>query len=251
MAGKKRGTLRLWAVVFWLLVWQAAAMAIHQRIFLVSPWEVLLRVGELLTVPAFYGAVLCSTGRIAAGFLLGAAAGAGLAGLAVRYRRVEELLAPLLLTVKSIPVASFIILALILFSAQSLAVLISFLIVLPVVYGSTAAGIRAADRQLLEMAQVFAIPPGRRLRYIYAPQVAPYFQSACATAVGLAWKSGMAAEVIGMPDGSIGAQLYQAKVYLDTRDLFACTVVIVLLSVGCEQLFQMLLRLLFRALERM
>lgn len=251
MAGKKRGTLRLWAVVFWLLVWQAAAMAIHQRIFLVSPWEVLLRVGELLTVSAFYGAVLCSTGRIAAGFLLGVAAGAGLAALAVRYRRVEELLAPLLLTVKSIPVASFIILVLILFSAQSLAVLISFLIVLPVVYGSTAAGIRAADRQLLEMAQVFAVPTGRRLRYIYAPQVAPYFQSACATAVGLAWKSGMAAEVIGMPDGSIGAQLYQAKVYLDTRDLFAWTVVIVLLSVGCERLFQTLLRLLFRVLERM
>ncbi len=83
------------------------------------------------------------------------AAGTVLAALSARFRRVEELLAPAMLAVKSIPVASFIILALILFSSRNLAVPISFLIVLPVLYSNVLGGIRAADSQLMEMARVF------------------------------------------------------------------------------------------------
>lgn len=245
------GGPKLWAIAFWLLVWQLAALAIDQKLFLVGPWEVLVRVTQLLQTPSFYQSVLCSTGRIVGGFLAGTVTGVVLAALSVRYRRISELMAPLLVTIKSIPVASFIILALILFSSRSLAVLISFLIVLPVIYANTAAGIRAADRELLEMAQVFSIPTGRKLRYIYIPQVAPFFLSGCSTAVGLSWKSGIAAEVIGMPDGSIGAQLQQAKVYINTQDLFAWTLVIVLLSIACERLLVLLLGKMAKGLERM
>ena len=156
-----------------------------------------------------------------------------------------------MLAIKSIPVASFIILALILFSSRNLAVPISFLIVLPVLYSNVLGGIRAADSQLMEMARVFRIPVGRSIRYVYLPQVMPYFLSACGSALGLCWKSGIAAEVIGMPEGSIGEQLQQAKVYLDTPDLFAWTLVIVLVSLAFERAFLALLRRGARALERM
>lgn len=246
-----RRTIRAWAVAFWLAVWQAVSMALDQQILLVSPVRVLVRLAGLAVTAEFWGAVIFTLLRITGGFLLGAGAGVVLAGLASRFRRVEELLAPAMLTVKSIPVASFIILALIWFSSRNLAVLISFLMVLPVIYTSTLGGIRAADRQLLEMAQVFRIPALRRVRYLYVPQVFPYFHSACAAALGLSWKSGVAAEVIGMPQGSIGEQLQQAKVYLNTPDLFAWTLVIVLLSLAFEKLFLLLLRRGKRALERM
>ena len=98
---------------------------------------------------------------------------------------MEELLAPAMLAIKSIPVASFIILALILFSSRNLAVPISFLIVLPVLYSNVLGGIRAADSQLMEMARVFRIPVGRSIRYVYLPQVMPYFLSACGCLPGL------------------------------------------------------------------
>ena len=151
---KGRRTIRAWAVLFWLLLWQAGAMAIDQRIILVSPLTVLARLTELVPTLDFWGAIGYSLVRITAGFLLGVAAGTLLAALSARFRRVEELLAPALLAIKSIPVASFIILALILFSSKNLAVLISFLIVLPVLYTNILGGIRAADLQLLEMARV-------------------------------------------------------------------------------------------------
>ncbi len=247
----RRPVLRAWAVAAWLLAWQLGAMALDQPLFLVSPARVLLRLARLAGTADFWAAVAGSLLRITAGFLLGAAAGTALAALSARFRRVEELLAPAMLAVKSIPVASFIILALILFSSRNLAVLISFLMVLPVLYANVLGGIRAADRQLLEMARVFRIPPLRRIRYVYAPQVYPYLQSACASALGLSWKAGVAAEVIGMPDGSIGERLQQAKIYLNTPDLFAWTLVIVLVSLAFEKAFLALLALGGRALERM
>lgn len=245
------GRIRLWAVVFWLAVWQIASMVIHQDLFLVSPVRVMVRLGQLVTEGFFWSSIANSLLRIGGGFLLAVVSGVVLGVLAARFRRVQELLAPLMLAVKSIPVASFIILALMLFSSRHLAVLISFLIVLPVIYTNVLAGIRSADRQLLEMARVFRIPAARRIRYIYLPQVLPYFLSACTVALGLSWKAGVAAEVIGMPEGSIGEQLQQAKIYLNTPDLLAWTVVIVLVSLGFEKLFLALIRRAAKRLERM
>lgn len=109
--------------------------------------------------------------------------------------------------------------------------------VFPPVYLSTLEGIRRTDRQLLEMARVYRVPLSRRLAGIYVPQVLPYFRSAVSAALGLCWKAGTAAEVIGLSGGTIGERLYTAKVYFQTPDLFAWTVVIVLISALFEKLF--------------
>lgn len=246
----KRGSVKLWAVLFWLAVWQAVSMAIGKDILLVSPLRVLLRLAELAVTADFWGSIAFSLVRIVGGFLLAALAGCALAALSARFRRVEELLYPAVLAMKSIPVASFIILALIWFSSRNLAVLISFLMVFPVIYTNVLSGIRSADPALLEMARVFRLPPLRIVRYIYLPQVMPYFVSGCTVALGLCWKSGIAAEVIGIPKGSIGEHLQRAKVYLNTPDLFAWTLVIVLISLCFEKLILRLLRACERRLER-
>ena len=233
---KGRRTIRAWAVIFWLFLWQAGAMVINQRIILVSPLRVLARLAELAPTPEFWGAIGYSLVRITAGFLLGVAAGTLLAALSARFRRVEELLAPALLAIKSIPVASFIILALILFSSRNLAVLISFLVVFPILYVNTLAGLQSADIRLLEMARVFRVRPLRRVRFIYLPALLPYLSGGCRVALGMSWKSGVAAEVIGLPSHSIGEHLYMSKIYLETDGLFAWTIVIIAISVLVERL---------------
>lgn len=225
------------AIAFTLVLWQAAAMALSQRLLLVSPIQVAVRLGSLLLEGSFWRTVLYSFLRIEAGFLLGLFAGAVLAAAAARFSLLEILIWPFMTAVKSVPVASFIILSLIWLGASGLSVFISFLMVLPIVYFNVLEGMKSTDRKLLEMAEVFAIPWGRRMRYLYLPQVKPFLLSACRTALGISWKAGIAAEVIGIPDGSIGERLYEAKIYLDTADLFAWTLVIVLLSALFEKLF--------------
>ena len=163
-----------------------------------------------------------------------------LAALAAWKNGVGELLAPLVAVIKAVPVASFIILALVWLNSRSLSLFISALMVFPPVYLNVLEGIRRTDGQLLEMARVFRVPFSRQLRYIYLPQIMPYFRTAVSLGLGLCWKAGAAAEVIGLPAGSVGERLYTAKVYFQTPDLFAWTVTIVAVSVLFERLFLIL-----------
>ena len=238
---KKSRLAQLAAVGFWLVVWQIAAMVIGQEVFLVSPLQAIGTLLELLPQADFWQRVGFSAGRILLGFGLGAVSSVVLAVAAERWAWVETLLSPVMQLVKATPVASFIILALVWVSGSSLSILISFLMVLPVLYGAVRTGIESVDSQLLEMAEVFRLPLSRRVRAIWLPAVLPAFRQGCSVALGICWKSGVAAEVIGLPDGSIGDALYRAKITLSTGELFAWTFVIILLSAAFEKLFLMLL----------
>ena len=234
-------SIKPWAVAFWLLVWQGASMLFARwlpfgGLLLASPLAALARLGELALTAAFWRAVGLSAARIFGGFMLGCALGCILAALASAQNVLRELLAPVVAAVKAVPVVSFIILALVWLDSRSLPLAVSALMVFPPVYLNVLEGIGAADVQLLEMAQVFRVPFGRRLTGIYLPAVLPYFRSALSLALGLCWKAGAAAEVIGLPAGSIGERLYTAKVYFQTPDLFAWTAVIVALSALAERL---------------
>ena len=239
---------RAGAVLFWLAVWQCAAMAVGQEVFLVSPVQAVRTLLQLLPQAEFWQRVGFSSGRILLGFGLGVAVSIVLAVAAQAWHTADVLLAPVLQLVKATPVASFIILALVWVRGSALSVLISFLMVLPVVYTNTLAGIRETDARLLEMAAVFRVPPAKRVRYLYVPAALPYFRSACTVGLGLCWKSGVAAEVIGLPNGSIGDALYRAKITLSTGELFAWTFVIILLSAAFEKLFLRALDAVSRAL---
>ena len=252
MRGKKQN-VRLWAVAFWLIVWQLAAMALHAAyphgaLLLPSPVSSLARLWTLAGTAVFWRAIGTSSMHILGGFLLSCALAVVLAALSARFSRVKELLAPLVAAVKTVPVASFIILALIWLKTSLLSLFISFLMVFPVLYTNILAGIKSADGQLLEMAQVFRVPWKRRLRMIYLPAIRPFLLAGSTAALGMSWKAGVAAEVIGVVSGSIGERLYDAKIYLQTADLLAWTVVIVALSAGFEWLMLRLLRRVFRGL---
>ena len=237
------------ALLFWLTVWQLAAMGVGQELFLASPLTTFRTLLSLLGDGAFWCAIGYSSLRIIGGFLLGLGGGILLAVMAAWSSWIRVLITPFASVMKAIPVASFVILAIIWAGSANLAVVISLLMVLPIVYINTLEGILHTDRELLEMARVFRIPPLRRALYVYLPQTAPFVVSACSVSLGLCWKSGVAAEVIGITSGSLGELLYESKIYLDTGELFACTVVIVGLSVVFEKLFLLGLTRLQRWLE--
>lgn len=247
----KKKILAICAVVFWLAVWQTAAMLIGKSLILASPVEVIQRLVTLIPEESFLSSVLFTLGRIMLGFLLGTVTGIALAVLAGRFAFFERLFSPLITAVKAVPVASFTILALIWISSKNLSVLITFLISVPVVYSNLFEGIRSFDPKLTVMAEVFRVPPFKRFVGIYLSQIMPYFRSAVKLSVGLCWKSGVAAEVIGTPKGSIGQMLYNSKVYLETADLFAWTLVIIVLSLITEKLILLAVDTAVKYIERL
>ena len=238
----RRAARPLGVVAFWLAVWQLAALAVDQDILLVSPGGALARLGELIPTADFWGTVGHSLVRIGGGFVVASVVGVLGAAAAATSRVFDALVTPALAAIRSTPVVSFIILVLMLPIRGQLAFVISFLMVLPITYTNVLEGIRHRDPALLEVATVFRVPLLRRLSAIDVPAVLPFFIASCKIGVGLAWKSGIAAEVIGLTGGSIGEQLYQAKILLSSADLFAWTAVIIALSFGFEKLVLALLR---------
>ncbi len=230
-------------------LWQAGSMMLGQKLLLVSPVEVLRRLGTLWKEPGFWQTIRFSFAHIVLGFFLALLSGFLLALFSGRFHTVEVLLWPYVTAMKTVPVASFIILCLIWLSAKELSTFISFLMVFPIVYTNVLQGFKSVDPNLLGMASVFKIGWGRKMLYLYLPHIRPFLLSACSVGFGLSWKAGIAAELIGIPSGSVGEMLYDAKVYWDTGGLFAWTVVVILISVLCEKLFLMLLKKGFDRLE--
>ncbi len=229
-------------LAIWLLIWQGIYLAIGKDVLFASPVQVILRLARLILLRDFWQTVATTLGRIMAGLSLGILAGVGLAILTSSSRLVSDFFSPLVGIVKSTPVTSFIVLAMLWIARGRVPVFISFLMVLPIIWANVSEGIRRRDVKLLEMATVFRMGRMHRLRRIDVPMVLPYFMAAFNSALGLAWKAGITAEVISNPAFSIGGRIYDSKVYLETTDLFVWTAVLVLISVGLEKLFLLLIR---------
>ncbi len=240
---------RLCAVLLALFVWKVAAMLIDETVLLATPLRVVREICTLVVDEQFWRAIWFSFERIVVGYFLALFSGAVLAVIAARFRTVESLLWPFISMIKATPVASFIILCLIWLDVENLPIFISFLMVIPIIYTNVLQGLLATDRKLIEMAEIFKLSWGKQFLYIYLPQLKPYLRSACSLSLGIAWKSGVAAEVIGIPDGSIGERLYEAKLYLDSPELFAWTAVIIVVSITFEKLFMLILNRLYKRLE--
>jgi NitT/TauT family transport system permease protein len=251
ITSNKKRIEKLASVAFALAVWQVSAMLIGESLLLVTPIAVVKRLFSLFAEADFFTSVGYSFLRIVAGFLMGLVIGSLMASIAAKFHIAEIMFRPFISTIKSVPVASFIILCLIWLSMGTLSSFISFLMVLPIIYSNILQGIKSTDKKLLEMAEVFRVGLFRRIVFIYLPQLKPYLISACSVAMGLAWKSGIAAEVIGVSNGSIGEKLYEAKIYYTTADLFAWTLIIVVLSISFEKMFLYGIKKLFARLERL
>lgn len=232
----KKGIRKTLILLFWLALWFGLALIADNPILIATPVQTAVRLLKLLGAADFYRAVAGSLLRIGAGFLAGCCVAVLLAAVSRRFPFLEELLAPMVGLLKAIPVASFVVVLLIWWGASFLGVAVSFLVVLPNIYINTLEGLKSTDRELLEMAGLFRLPRSSRLFYLYLPALKPFLYSGLKLSLGMCWKSGVAAEVIGTPDFSIGGALYLSKVYLDTAGVFAWTATVILLSVLFEKL---------------
>ncbi len=230
MGAGKNLIKNLLAACVWVAVWHILARAMGNPLLLPTPWQVLGRLWQLMQEAAFWRVTAVSIGRILLGVVSAMVLGVVLAVFTSASSILDALVSPLMTAVKATPVASFAILVLIWLDRDYVPVLICGMMVLPVVWSNVCAGIREVDVQLLEVAKVYRLPWLRVLRRIYVPSVLPYFRAACSSALGMGWKAGIAAEVLTVPKDSMGRMIADAKLYLMTEDLFAWTLMVVLLS---------------------
>lgn len=246
MKQKKRigkAAITVVALLFWILVWFLAAEKIRSDFILPSPMAVFPRLFQMMGDAAFYETMFASFLRITAGFLLGSGLGFLFGFLTHFFAPLRVLLTPLMNIVRATPVASFILVVIFWIEKDGVPGFISLLMVLPIVWQNTVLGLEKRDGKLTEMARVYRLGFWKTLWRVDLPQVLPFTFSACRTGLGLAWKAGVAAEVLALPKVSVGIMIYEAKLYLETVDLYAWTVAIIIFSVIIEKIFSALFRL--------
>lgn len=233
---------KILSAAFWLGIWQVIYWGVKQEILIVSPVRVLQRLSVLSGDSTFWIAALNSMGHVLSGFLFGLVIGVLLAVLTSASKAVNEILYPLVSMIKATPIVSFIILALVWIQSDYVPAFAAFLEIMPIVLENVKNGIAKTDGNLLQMARSYRFGLPRTVRRVYIPSVMPYFTAACTTGMGLAWKTGIAAEVLANTKLSVGGQIYDSKIYMETADLFAWTVVVIVMSVILEKLMVWLMK---------
>ena len=222
-------------VAFWIALWWAVAAIFNKPLLLPTPLETLKTLLALCATGEFYLTVLLSLTRILCGILLALAGGSLLALLTTQSAFCHHLFSPLLTLFKATPVASVIFLILLWVGRDNVPLWIAFMMAFPIVWSNVREGLLQTDKQLLEMAKIFNVPRARVLFKLRLPALTPYFLSACRSAIALAWKAGIAAEVLCVPARSIGRAIYEGKTYMMTEELFAWTFLVVVISVLIEK----------------
>lgn len=231
-------------IAAWLIIWHAVSSAVGRDLFFPAPKSVVSAFVALASSADFYTGILYSMRGIMAGFLIGLAGGILLAIPAYCSYYLETFINVPIKVIRAVPVASFVILALLWLKSSALSTLISATMVLPIIYSNVLSALKHTNPGMLEFAKVYRLSLPRKIRCIYIPAIMPSLVSGAGVATGFAWKSGIAAEIIGLIRGSIGNELYKAKLYLETPKLFAWTVAIIIVSVACEKIITLLLHLI-------
>lgn len=229
---------KLLVLIAWMLLWQVLSSLISLPLLLPDPLQTAKAMARLLSEIVFWKSLGKSLLRVMIGFVFAAIIGTLLAITSTRWKWFDQFFSPLKSLIRSTPISSFIILVLLWLSVDIVPIFISFLTVMPIIWQAVQQGILETSNELLQMGQAYSFSPRNKYRYIYLPSVLPFFYTACATGIGFAWKACIAAEVIAKPLFSVGRNLQDSKVYLQTDELFAWTITVIILSLLLETILK-------------
>lgn len=227
---------------FWLAVWVLVAALVAQPLILPGPGAVALALLRLVCDGGTWAILAGSGARILGGLVFAAVCGGVLAGISSRSRAFARLVAPALSFVKATPVACVVVLLLIWLGSARVSIAAVFLMALPGVYFSLVEGLSQVDKPLEQMFRLHGVRGWRLFCAHTWREVLPFVLSCARAVIGMSWKAGVAAELIGMAVGTVGERIYQAKLLIETADLLAWTVLVVAASWACERVLVWLLR---------
>lgn len=228
-------------IAVYVLIWQLLSMLFDSSLLLPAPKDTAAAIVSILKTASGWLSIGATVLRILCGFCLGCVIGVLLAVLTAKVRVLAWLLQPLRTVIKTTPITSFALILLIALVSDLVPVAVSAIVVVPMIWRTTEEAIIGLDPKLSEMGKVF-LSPLKQLRYVSLPQILPQFFATASTALGFAWKAVITAEILSLPKKGIGNQMYLDKVYLDTADLFAWTLLVIVFSVVIESLVGLLLK---------
>lgn len=240
---KARLFLRLGFILLWIIIWQVAASIVNLPLFFPTPIVVVKKFFELIPTTDFWLSIGNSMWRIMLGYTIGLFAGLILAIICSKNKIATAFFSPVMHFFKTVPVACFVILALIWFTSKKLSIIIGIIMVTPVIFENMLTAILGVDNRLLNMARVHRVSHISTLRYVYFSEIYSELKNSVKLSLSLCFKAAIAAELIGIPELSIGEMLHDAKIYIEADVLFAWTLTIILLSFASGKIMELVVYL--------
>lgn len=229
-------------IAVYILVWQLLSMLVGSRLLLLpSPIDTLKSIKEIVLSVSGWRSIGMTVLRILCGYLLGCGTGVILAVLTAHFRACDWLLKPLRSLIKTTPITSFALILLVSVVSGMVPVIVAMIVVVPMIWQTTEETIKNRSVQLSEMSHIY-LTPWKKLRYVSLPQILPHFFASASTALGFAWKAVITAEILALPKFGIGRQMQFHKIHVEIPELFAWTLLVILLSVLLESIIRFLLR---------
>ena len=230
----KRIVYALIAVVIWISLWEFIARTVNLSFVIPTFPDTIRAFFDLLLTADFWQTICTSLFRILLGFVIGAALGIAIAPLTHRSELVYAIISPIMTVIKSTPVASFILVLWCLIGKHSVPTAIGILMVMPIVWQNLSDGFKSIDTRLDEVCTIYEVSPLKKFKILTAPTLMKFLIPALITSSALAWKSGIAAEIIVYAKDSIGKEIIDAKNFFESEKMFAWTMAVVLLSICIE-----------------
>jgi NitT/TauT family transport system permease protein len=219
-------------------------------LILPSPIDVAIKLGEMALTWSFWRVMMVSALRVTVGIAFSYAGGFLLAILCRKIRFFYDLMVPVISVIKTTPVSSFILIALVFFNRDLIPGAIAALMVFPIVFSNTMEGLSAPSAAMLETAKVYKLSMADRIRCIWIPTLRPFMVSAAGACAGLAIKAGIAAEVLISPEVSIGKYMYSAKQNMEYVELFAWTLAVIIFSFLVDYIFKLILNRMKKSIKK-
>ena len=226
----KKGLISFISVCLLLLLWQLIASYMDQPELIPSVPDLLKTLIRLFGTGSFYQNIFATILRGISGILVSLVIALLSAFLFARYALLYELFRPLLTVMRSVPVISFILLALIFLNPESIPLMIAFLTMFPLLTENLTKGIINLRPGLSLMADQFKINRRNKLMQVIYPQLKPFLFSGLASAVGFGWRAIIMGEVLSQCTFGIGGEMKRAQNFIAVPELVAWTIVAVLIS---------------------
>ncbi len=234
----KKGSIA--GVLLIILLWQFAAFRVDNDILIPYPADVLKQLLEIIQSRAFYESVIHTVFRVAKGFGISMICALIFSVLSDRYPLFRQLFAPAQLLTRTIPNASYIILAIIWLGAEGSVAAVTFMILFPLFYNSFINALDNEPSVLKDVDSLYQHSMRDRLLYRTMPLLTGEILDTGRTAASMGLKVGVMAEILGAVRIGIGRQLSLSRTYLETDRLLAWTVIIIVISLLFDRLFRLL-----------
>lgn len=222
--------ITLASIIFMLAVWKLAAMHFRSAFILPPPETAIITTVKLFAEKSFLAVAGSTILRGITGFILSMLLGIGAGILAGINRDFDSFIRPLIVTLRSVPVISFILLALIWLTPDSVPVFVAMLTMFPFICTNVTDGIKSVDRDIIEMAEFYHVGKNRIVREVYIPAIMPFIISGASSAMGIGWRAIIIGEVLSQPRYGIGTVMQNAQTFLNVDAVIAWTIIAVVIS---------------------